>query len=649
MTRLRGWLTPLLFLCGGILLAHHSMILSRLSLVQADLGDARLVHYLLEHDLRWALRNGAHADLWSPPFFFPQRGHLAWSENMVGAMPVYALWRGLGLSELAAFQLWILTQGALSFAAVHLLLRHPFRLSRLAASLGAALFAFSAVRLNQAAHAQLYPQCFSVIAIYAAARLFDGTADTPGLRRRWIALFFVAMVWQLWAAVYLGWFLVFALVVAGVVGLLFAGGRQTYWTLLRHHPVMLLACAALSAAALYPLASAYLEAAKTFGGRSFAETLLMIPRPSTWLHMGDPSWFYGWLAKRPPFTLITMEHEQRIGFGFVTTAVAIAGFAASIRQAALRAVGLVTLLLILVSSLYGSFTPWEYVYQYFPGAQGIRGVSRLFILYMLGVCIGAAAFVDWLARKRGGYAIAAAILALVCVVEQGVETRTFDRDQNERDIRTIAAAVGADCQHFVFSPIGGTLPGWKYSIDAMWASLERGVPTLNGYSGQRPPGWSIAETNLLIPADAQRVQDAVSAWGRHAGFDASRVCWVQAALDEGTPGAELVRQEVPARMVAGDVTTVKMVWRNTSTRTWRPRDGIRLGAPAGVGAPWGIHRARLPGAVAPGETALIEFQIRAPAEPGFYPFRWRMVHEGVEWFGAYSPYVAIDVRPSSVD
>lgn len=645
MSRVRGWLTPLLFLCGGLLLAHHAMILSGLSLVQADLGDARLVHYLLEHDLRWALRDAAHLDLWSPPFFFPQRGHLAWSENLVGAMPFYALWRGLGLPEAAAFQLWILLQGALNFAATYLLLRRPFQMSQLAASLGAALFAFGAVRMSQTAHPQLYPQFFSVIAIYAVARLFDGTAITPRLRRRWVAMFFAALVWQLWAAVYLGWFLVFALVVAAAVGLLFANGRRTYWMLLREHPATLLGCAALSALALFPLLSPYLATAKTFGGRSFAETLLMIPRPSTWLYMGNASWLYGWLADLPPFTAITMEHEQRIGFGFVTSAIAVAGYFACRKRAALGALGLTTLLLILVTSLYGTFTPWEYVYRYFPSAQGIRGVSRLFILYMLGVAVGAAAFVDWLSRKHSAYAIAAAALAVVCLVEQGVETRTFDREQNDRNIQAIAASIGADCEQFVFSPVGGTLPGWKYSIDAMWASLERGVPTLNGYTGQMPPGWSINETNLLIPADAQRVQDAVGAWGRQAGFDASRVCWVKLALDEGSAGAEFVRQKVPAKMRTGEVATVKMVWRNTGKHTWRPREGIRLGAPGGVGVDWGIHRARLPGAVAPGKKAVIEFQIRAPAQPGFYPFRWRMVQEGVAWFGDYSPYLAIEVRP----
>jgi hypothetical protein len=649
MNRLRGWLTPLLFLCGGLLLAHHSMILSGLSRVQADPGDARFVHYVLEHDLRWALRDAAHADLWSPPFFFPQRGHLAWSENLVGAMPFYAFWRGLGLSETAAFQLWILTQGTLSFAATYLLLRRPFRLSQLAAALGAALFAFGAVRLNQSGHPQLYPQCFSVLAIYAVARLFDGTADTPGLRRRWIASFFAAVVWQLWAAIYLGWFLVFALCVAAAVGLFFANGRRTYGMLLRHHAGMLLGCAALSVAALVPLASPYLEAAKSFGGRTFAETLLMIPRPSTWFYMGDPSWFYGWLADLPAFASITMEHEQRIGFGFVTTAIAVAGYVVCRKRPALRAAGFTTLLLILVTSIYGSFTPWEAVYRYFPGAQAIRGVSRVFILYMLGASIGAAAFVDWLARRRRGHAIAAAAVALVCLFEQGVETRSFDREQNERNIRAIADAIGADCEQFVFSPIGGVLPGWKYSIDAMWAGLERGVPTLNGYSGQLPPGWPIAETNLLLPADAQRVQEAVSAWGRRAGFDASRVCWVKVALDEGSAGAEFVRQKVPAKMVAGEVATVKMVWKNTGTQTWRPREGIRLGAPGAFGSAWGINRARLPAAVAPGKKAVIEFKIRAPAQPGFYPFRWRMLHEGVEWFGAYSPYLAIEVLPPRGD
>jgi hypothetical protein len=37
------------------------------------------------------------------------------------------------------------------------------------------------------------------------------------------------------------------------------------------------------------------------------------------------------------------------------------------------------------------------------------------------------------------------------------------------------------------------------------------------------------------------------------------------------------------------------------------------------------------------------FSVTAPASPGSYQFQWRMVHEGVEWFGEFTPSSTIAV------
>jgi hypothetical protein len=47
--------------------------------------------------------------------------------------------------------------------------------------------------------------------------------------------------------------------------------------------------------------------------------------------------------------------------------------------------------------------------------------------------------------------------------------------------------------------------------------------------------------------------------------------------------------------------------------------------------------------VLPGETVTFQFDIVAPARPGTHKFRWRMLQEGVEWFGTFTPGVAIRV------
>ena len=51
----------------GVVLAHHPMIFSGFRRIQADLGDSRLINYLLEHGYLSAQRDPEHLEFWSPP------------------------------------------------------------------------------------------------------------------------------------------------------------------------------------------------------------------------------------------------------------------------------------------------------------------------------------------------------------------------------------------------------------------------------------------------------------------------------------------------------------------------------------------------------------------------------------------------------
>jgi hypothetical protein len=76
-------------------------------------------------------------------------------------------------------------------------------------------------------------------------------------------------------------------------------------------------------------------------------------------------------------------------------------------------------------------------------------------------------------------------------------------------------------------------------------------------------------------------------------------------------------------------------------------DGLRLGSQSPEdNTLWGLNRVDIPGPVAPDTEAIFRFSLTAPSEQGIYPLQWRMVDEGVEWFGDPTPSVAVVVaRP----
>jgi hypothetical protein len=103
-------------------------------------------------------------------------------------------------------------------------------------------------------------------------------------------------------------------------------------------------------------------------------------------------------------------------------------------------------------------------------------------------------------------------------------------------------------------------------------------------------------------------------------------------------------------MEAGQVYNVSVTMNNNGSATWTIADGYKLGSqnPQDNGT-WGTGRVYLPDGVAvpPGSAYTFNFNVTAPSTPGTYNFQWRMVQEGVEWFGDYTPNLLIDVVSSS--
>ena len=649
----REWLIPAVFCVAGLLVSHHEMLLHGFAFTQNDLGDTRLVNELLEHVWRWMTFDKNHADIWTLPHFYPVTDTLVWAEPLISAEPFYAPWR-MFMEADSAFQMFGLTCGVLNFVSGYYFLRRCFRYSVLGSSIGAALFAFSAIRINLTMHWQFFPQVYSVWALHALFRLVEGPLSPP-LRTRWMAVFFACFSLQWWACIYLGWFLLFVGTVALLVLLTQKTPRATIVTLLREQPFTVALGAALCVISMVPMAWRYLEVEKMFGGRPFDEVLSMLPPPRVWVHHGAAHWLYGWTAKLPFFAAIPMEHEQRNGMGFGVLIAAGLGFWFNREKPVVRYVGALLAILVVLTTLYFSdfahgdrgFAPWKAIWSYFPAAKAIRGVARIGTLYALAIGVFVAAFTDWLIAKyqRRGL-VGGMVLGAFFLVEQGQTTPAFDKAANRRDVAAVVAAIGPECDAFLFSPVGAVGPYWKYQLDAAWAATERGIPTINGYSGQIPPGWNLNETRINSAFDEQRVQQAAAQWVQaNPSMQSKKICWTKVSLQEGPRAADFVSQNVPAVVQVGATVEVEIVLKNSGQMAWSRGQLFRLGAQSPQDSTiWGPHRIELPGDVPVGSNATIRFQITAPQLPGKYPFQWRMVQDGVAWFGAPTPLVEIEAR-----
>jgi hypothetical protein len=528
VSALRAWAWPAAAMVLGALMLFRPILLE--GRAQNDVGDTRLNHWILEHGYRWLAGDPSHARFWDPPIFYPTPNVSAYGDLLVGTAPPYWLARALGAGPDPAYQVWLVSLVLTTLLAAYLWLERGLRpvvaLGPLPAAAGAFLFACGAARSQQLGHAQLLPHAYTVVALYALTRLFgpppEGGSALPA--RGWLGALFGSIVLQLYAGFYLGWFLVLGLAVAAAWALVLPAARGELLSLLRRERLAIAAMAVGAAALLEPMASHYLLAARTVGTRSFElEIVHMVPRPQSWFYVGHSSWWYGWQDALPLFRDLPARGEHAVGLGLLTTTLAVVGLVKARGALWVRLLCLCALTLLLaLTMLPGEVTAWQLLHRVVPGGGAVRAISRAGLMLAIPACVGVALLLARLDRR------VAAALALACALEQGRSMQSYDQHAVRAQVAALAARVPRDCAAFyVVDPTGA--PMWSSNLDAMWAQLDCGIPTVNGYAGNFPLTWvRLYDNQVRDAADRARLADALDAWARLHGLEPRRVVMLEA-------------------------------------------------------------------------------------------------------------------------
>ena len=503
--------------------------------MQSDPGDTRLLNYVLEHGYKWLAGDPAHTAFWTPPMFFPEEETLSYSESLLGLQPVYGVWRVIGAAPDTAMQFMMLASSILNFALAFWLLKRALAVGNVGAAFGAFLFAFSSPRGAQLGHQQLLPHFFTVLALLAALEVFRRIGDAGRRRqaRAWLAIFFASVVGQLYAGVYLGWFLCFALMAAIGWGLVFREYRHKLRRLVLLHWPTLAMGSLVSLVALAPMVVHYRQAALSVGVRNFAEVSTMLPRMQSWVYLGRFNWVYGWLHDHRAFNRLPLFWEHEIGVGLITSAIAVFGIWHSRHNPVVRLAGLVTITIVILSTfLPGGHTLWRAVYVLIPGAKAIRGVTRVALLLLVPASFGGAILANLLLLKSK-YGILAVVLAL-SVLEQGRFQLSYSKSDFRRRTDETTRLIPPHCRAFYYSVLAGKQDFICDQLDAMWASMKAGVPTVNGYSGNYPPRWGSPMTPGLLfnavatPKEEEQLGHFLDAWLATKNIQRDQVCWIRA-------------------------------------------------------------------------------------------------------------------------
>jgi hypothetical protein len=153
----------------------------------------------------------------------------------------------------------------------------------------------------------------------------------------------------------------------------------------------------------------------------------------------------------------------------------------------------------------------------------------------------------------------------------------------------------------------------------------------------------VTEVNSHLPGEAshdvQETNHAVALW------DPTEQDHARYKLKDMIPDGYCTAQSFPQTMSPGVSYPVSFTMRSGAAKwqtagnypyrlgLWNPQDSLV----------WGVNRRNLSGPVPPFSEVKFDFNVTAPSVAGQYHFQWRMLQEGVEWFGSSSPDLVVTV------
>ena len=500
-TRGRGSaLAPALLLLAGLVI-YVLRATAGFTSVPGDLGDPRFNSVILEHLFQWV--RGDTGSLWTPKFFYPATGTLTFSDNHFGAGAIYVLLRFFGLSRELAFDGWFAIGFVLNFAAMYFVMRR-LAFSALPASVAAFIYAFGLPALAQEAHAQLgyrfaIPMAYLYFMQFARERRMSQLARMAA----WGAL-------QFFCSIYLGVFLAYLLTATALVMLL-PGLRPLRSTAMRRPETR----RAKKVALLITLASTLVTVAlllkyqlisRSYGFRpSVSDLMSMLPRPQSYL-IADAVGAYRWMTNTVQG--VPARNEQQLFLGFAPLLLSLWALLmlrspaiAPRRQFLLQS--LATLgLLVLVTLCIGDLSLYR-IAAALPGVSSIRAVTRIVLVMLLPVAVMAAIGVEQLLRLRRarGFVPGLVVLALCLETLAFKPTHTPITQWHDRLTPLSEALAGSTVADDAVLYLTGRAaePFYMPELDAMMFAQERKMATLNGYSGNAPPGY-LPATPCSTPA-----------------------------------------------------------------------------------------------------------------------------------------------------
>lgn len=477
----------------GLYLVPISIYELDFSKIPGDFGDARFNNYVLEHGYKYI--SGQVDSYWSAPFMYPYEKSISFSDNLLGTMPIYALFRVLDFSRETSFQLWLLVLFVLNYTCSYWVLK-KWSNHNVISAVGAYIFAFSILLVGNIYNVQTMPRFIVPITFYFLWMY---------LKNKNLAYLLgtgICLVYQFYCGIYLG-FLLFYVLLFFFISFLLIFRDKTLVSQFKDKKVLFktLSIIGFTLIILMPLMIPYYENSKIHGLRSFDEVIGTIPTLRS----------YFFTSKEPILWQSLSEHGTILGaywchFLFLGALPWIALAISPIilfsnkfdinNKKLLQVLTLGLLLSMFFTLNFNGWTAYKLIYL-LPGFSSMRSINRIInteVVFFILIVV----FVFLELSKR--YKLVnklILVLPLFVIFDNMIYPKNimkYDKEESINKINVVKQHINeqntTNKKNIVYLPLKniGENP-INVHLNVMLASQELGLSCVNAYTGSLPNGY----------------------------------------------------------------------------------------------------------------------------------------------------------------
>lgn len=500
----------LIFCAVVIIILFHTLFFSGFNILLGDRFDTLIETNILHH---WHNVIQGKSEWDTVGYFYPYDNTLGYNDGYFIYGLFYSIFRFLGFDLFISTELVNILLKIIGFYSFYYLVNNVLKLDFFVSLVGAISFTLGNSLVVQMLHAQLLSISFAPLLTILIINYFLGLKFNDS-KKSLINGCLASLLLALWlfTSYYMAWYYILFFVVCCFIFALLSFLTQGIYGDVKDSisfktlflPVLVLIVF------LIPFLKVYLPKASETGGQSLFAVEQYAPVIYNVIDPGRHNFIFGKVTNSffNGFDGLERAGEFSIGLAPISMLIMMVSLIflilkrnKSINEVFFLAVCLTTFITGLCAIKFGDVFLWKYIWQYFPGAKGMRVTSRYFLFLIFPVVLVSTWFLGKISRNRSSLFFY--ILCILLMFEQlnFAPNASFNRAYNKDFIKSVPVPP-QDCKAFYVIgqrkgefPIvtdNTTLSYYPHNVDAMLISEVYNLRTINGFSTFNPPGWDFA-------------------------------------------------------------------------------------------------------------------------------------------------------------